>query len=175
MSLTIAHTDLNQQLRQLGIEHIILAGVTAPGCVEGTGQLRVVADDSELAQAVKVVARAHQTLLLATPTNRHRPDTRQGWSFLARSRSGRRCALGAEGTGKARERPATGDRNHPLASEQPAAAGNPQTSASSDLDRTRRPAAARTPAATPAREDSQACISLKNTLDTRTRLSVTSN
>jgi len=33
-----AHTDLDQQLRQHGIEHIILAGVTAPGCVEGTGR-----------------------------------------------------------------------------------------------------------------------------------------
>jgi nicotinamidase-related amidase len=33
-----AHTDLDQQLRQHGIENIILAGVTAPGCVEGTGR-----------------------------------------------------------------------------------------------------------------------------------------
>jgi len=33
-----AHTDLDQQLRQHGIEHIILAGLTAPGCVEGTGR-----------------------------------------------------------------------------------------------------------------------------------------
>lgn len=32
------HTDLDQQLRQHGIEHIILAGLTAPGCVEGTGR-----------------------------------------------------------------------------------------------------------------------------------------
>jgi nicotinamidase-related amidase len=33
-----AHTDLDQQLRQHGIEHVILAGLTAPGCVEGTGR-----------------------------------------------------------------------------------------------------------------------------------------
>ncbi|MFB9447107.1 cysteine hydrolase [Dactylosporangium vinaceum] len=33
-----AHTDLDQQLRQHGIGHIILAGLTAPGCVEGTGR-----------------------------------------------------------------------------------------------------------------------------------------
>jgi nicotinamidase-related amidase len=33
-----AHTDLDQQLRQHGIEHFILAGLTAPGCVEGTGR-----------------------------------------------------------------------------------------------------------------------------------------
>ena len=33
-----AHTDLDQQLRQHGIEHIVLAGLTAPGCVEGTGR-----------------------------------------------------------------------------------------------------------------------------------------
>lgn len=33
-----AHTDLDQQLRQHGIEDVILAGMTAPGCVEGTGR-----------------------------------------------------------------------------------------------------------------------------------------
>jgi nicotinamidase-related amidase len=33
-----AHTDLDQQLRQHGIEDIILAGMTAPGCVESTGR-----------------------------------------------------------------------------------------------------------------------------------------
>ena len=33
-----AHTDLDQQLRQHGVEHVILAGLTAPGCVEGTGR-----------------------------------------------------------------------------------------------------------------------------------------
>jgi nicotinamidase-related amidase len=33
-----AHTDLDQQLRQHGVENIILAGLTAPGCVEGTGR-----------------------------------------------------------------------------------------------------------------------------------------
>jgi nicotinamidase-related amidase len=33
-----AHTDLDQQLRQHGTEHVILAGLTAPGCVEGTGR-----------------------------------------------------------------------------------------------------------------------------------------
>jgi nicotinamidase-related amidase len=27
-----AHTDLDQQLRQHGVEHVILAGLTAPGC-----------------------------------------------------------------------------------------------------------------------------------------------
>jgi nicotinamidase-related amidase len=33
-----AHTDLDQQLRQHGIERIILARLTALGCVEGTGR-----------------------------------------------------------------------------------------------------------------------------------------
>jgi nicotinamidase-related amidase len=33
-----AHTDLDLHLRQHGIENIILAGLTAPGCVEGTGR-----------------------------------------------------------------------------------------------------------------------------------------
>jgi nicotinamidase-related amidase len=33
-----ANTDLDLHLRQHGIEHIILAGMTAPGCVEGTGR-----------------------------------------------------------------------------------------------------------------------------------------
>jgi nicotinamidase-related amidase len=33
-----AHTNLDQQLRQHGVENIILAGLTAPGCVEGTGR-----------------------------------------------------------------------------------------------------------------------------------------
>lgn len=33
-----ASTDLDMHLRQHGIEHIILAGMTAPGCVEGTGR-----------------------------------------------------------------------------------------------------------------------------------------
>jgi nicotinamidase-related amidase len=33
-----ANTDLDMHLRQHGIEHIILAGLTAPGCVEGTGR-----------------------------------------------------------------------------------------------------------------------------------------
>lgn len=33
-----AHTDLDQQLRQHGIDTILLAGMTAPGCVEGTGR-----------------------------------------------------------------------------------------------------------------------------------------
>jgi nicotinamidase-related amidase len=33
-----ANTDLDQQLRQHGIENIILAGLTAPGCLEGTGR-----------------------------------------------------------------------------------------------------------------------------------------
>ncbi|MFF5235485.1 cysteine hydrolase [Dactylosporangium sp. NPDC000521] len=33
-----AHTDLDQQLRQHGIDTVILAGMTAPGCVEGTGR-----------------------------------------------------------------------------------------------------------------------------------------
>jgi len=33
-----AHTDLDQQLRQHAVEDIILAGMTAPGCVEGTGR-----------------------------------------------------------------------------------------------------------------------------------------
>jgi nicotinamidase-related amidase len=33
-----AQTDLDQQLRQHGAENIILCGLTAPGCVEGTGR-----------------------------------------------------------------------------------------------------------------------------------------
>jgi nicotinamidase-related amidase len=33
-----AHTDLDQQLRQHGVEEVILAGMTAPGCVEATGR-----------------------------------------------------------------------------------------------------------------------------------------
>ena len=33
-----AHADLDQQLRRHGIDTIILAGLTAPGCVEGTGR-----------------------------------------------------------------------------------------------------------------------------------------
>jgi nicotinamidase-related amidase len=33
-----AHTDLDQQLRQHGIDTVVLAGMTAPGCVEGTGR-----------------------------------------------------------------------------------------------------------------------------------------
>jgi nicotinamidase-related amidase len=45
-----AHTDLDQQLRQHGIEHIILAGLTAPGCVEGTGRWAM-----ELGYAVTLV------------------------------------------------------------------------------------------------------------------------
>ena len=45
-----AHTDLDQQLRQHGIEHIILAGLTAPGCVEGTGRWAL-----ELGYAVTLV------------------------------------------------------------------------------------------------------------------------
>lgn len=45
-----AHTDLDQQLRQHGIEHIILAGLTAPGCVEGTGRWAL-----ELAYSVTLV------------------------------------------------------------------------------------------------------------------------
>jgi nicotinamidase-related amidase len=45
-----AHTDLDQQLRRHGIEHIILAGLTAPGCVEGTGRWAM-----ELGYAVTLV------------------------------------------------------------------------------------------------------------------------
>jgi nicotinamidase-related amidase len=33
-----AGTDLDQLLRQHGVHHIVLAGLTAPGCVEGTGR-----------------------------------------------------------------------------------------------------------------------------------------
>jgi nicotinamidase-related amidase len=33
-----AGTDLDLQLRQHGVQHIVLAGMTAPGCVEGTGR-----------------------------------------------------------------------------------------------------------------------------------------
>jgi nicotinamidase-related amidase len=33
-----AHTDLDQQLRQHGVDSLILAGMSAPGCVEGTGR-----------------------------------------------------------------------------------------------------------------------------------------
>jgi nicotinamidase-related amidase len=33
-----AGTDLDLQLRQHGVRHIVVAGMTAPGCVEGTGR-----------------------------------------------------------------------------------------------------------------------------------------
>jgi nicotinamidase-related amidase len=33
-----ANTNLDLQLRQHGVEHVILAGMTAIGCVEGTGR-----------------------------------------------------------------------------------------------------------------------------------------
>jgi nicotinamidase-related amidase len=45
-----AHTDLDQQLRQHGIDNVILAGMTAPGCVEGTGRYAM-----ELGYAVTLV------------------------------------------------------------------------------------------------------------------------
>jgi nicotinamidase-related amidase len=45
-----AHTDLDQQLRQHGVGHVILAGLTAPGCVEGTGRWAL-----ELGYAVTLV------------------------------------------------------------------------------------------------------------------------
>jgi nicotinamidase-related amidase len=45
-----AHTDLDQQLRQHGIDTILLAGMTAPGCVEGTGRYAM-----ELGYAVTLV------------------------------------------------------------------------------------------------------------------------
>ena len=45
-----AGTDLDLQLRQRGIRHIILAGMTAPGCVEGTGRYAL-----ELGYAVTLV------------------------------------------------------------------------------------------------------------------------
>jgi nicotinamidase-related amidase len=45
-----AQTDLDLLLRQHGIERIILAGMTAPGCVEGTGRNAV-----ELGYAVTLV------------------------------------------------------------------------------------------------------------------------
>lgn len=56
-----AGTDLDQQLRQHGIEHIILAGLTAPGCVEGTGRWAL-----ELAYSVTLVKDA-----TAAPTAEH--------------------------------------------------------------------------------------------------------
>jgi nicotinamidase-related amidase len=33
-----AGTDLDLQLRQHGVQNIVLAGMTAPGCVEGSGR-----------------------------------------------------------------------------------------------------------------------------------------
>lgn len=45
-----AHTDLDQQLRQHGVDRILLAGMTAPGCVEGTGRYAM-----ELGYAVTLV------------------------------------------------------------------------------------------------------------------------
>jgi nicotinamidase-related amidase len=45
-----AHTDLDQQLRQHGVDNVILAGMTAPGCVEGTGRYAM-----ELGYAVTLV------------------------------------------------------------------------------------------------------------------------
>jgi nicotinamidase-related amidase len=54
-----ANTDLDQQLRQHGIEHIILAGLTAPGCVEGTGRWAL-----ELAYTVTLVKDATAALTM---------------------------------------------------------------------------------------------------------------
>jgi nicotinamidase-related amidase len=45
-----AGTDLDQQLRRRGVEHVVLAGLTAPGCVEGTGRAAM-----ELGYAVTLV------------------------------------------------------------------------------------------------------------------------
>ncbi len=45
-----AHTDLDQQPRQHGIDHIFVADLTAPGCVEGTGRWAI-----ELGYAVTLV------------------------------------------------------------------------------------------------------------------------
>jgi nicotinamidase-related amidase len=45
-----AHTDLDQQLRRRGVERIVLAGMTAAGCVEGTGRWA-----AELGYAVTLV------------------------------------------------------------------------------------------------------------------------
>lgn len=36
-----ANTDLNLHLRQRGVTNLILAGMTAPGCIEGTGRAAV--------------------------------------------------------------------------------------------------------------------------------------
>ncbi len=55
------HTDLDLHLRQHGIERIILAGLTAPGCVEGTGRWAM-----ELGYAVTLVRDA-----TAAPTLEH--------------------------------------------------------------------------------------------------------
>jgi nicotinamidase-related amidase len=48
-----AHTDLDQQLRQHGVDTIILAGLTAPGCVESTGRAAM-----ELGYSVTLVSDA---------------------------------------------------------------------------------------------------------------------
>jgi nicotinamidase-related amidase len=48
-----AATDLDLQLRQHGVEDIILAGMTAPGCVEGTGRFAI-----ELGYSVTLVTDA---------------------------------------------------------------------------------------------------------------------
>jgi Rv0078B-related antitoxin len=62
-----------------------------------------------------------------TRPSRAAADTRMTVPVLARSWSTRRPAPGAEGTGKDRERAATANRNHALASEQPAPAGEPES------------------------------------------------
>jgi hypothetical protein len=74
-----------------------------------------------------------------------------GLPALARSRSGRRPAPGVEGTGKHRERPATGDSNHAVASELPAPARKPepQLTKTSAGPEGRQPPTTRTPAASP--------------------------
>jgi nicotinamidase-related amidase len=51
-----ANTNLDQQLRQHGVEHIILASMTAIGCVEGTGRYA-----AELGYSVTLVKDATAT------------------------------------------------------------------------------------------------------------------
>jgi nicotinamidase-related amidase len=62
-----AQTDLDLLLRQHGIEHIVLAGMTAPGCVEGTGRNAVelgygltLVSDATAAYSLEMLKAAHE-------------------------------------------------------------------------------------------------------------------
>ena len=62
-----AGTDLDLHLRQRGIENLILAGMTAPGCVEGTGRFAIelgytvtLVKDATAAYSAELMRAAHE-------------------------------------------------------------------------------------------------------------------